>query len=112
EHLDLHSFPTRRSSDLMRNEQEETGHVYYAKKNDISFTADDKNFLTQLTQAISLAVNRLNELRKTEDIKQQWESTFNSITIPISLIDEDYNLTMMNEAYKAKSAERGSFGKC
>ncbi len=64
-----------------------------------AFTKAEKDFFAELSDSIALAIGRLKILRDTEEIKLQWEATFNSITSPLALIDSNYVVKRANGAF-------------
>ena len=74
------------------------GHITYARERE-TFNRDEKLFLDQVTEAVTLALDRLTKLELVENLKAQWEATFDAISHPLSLIDEDYSILRRNQSY-------------
>ena len=94
--LTVFSAPLLRGPDLL-------GHIYFARDKRKPFTTDEDDFLLQISDAVGLAIDRLMALEAIEGLKQEWDSTFDSITDPVSIIDEDYNIIRANKAFAEKS---------
>lgn len=93
----LHSSPLLRGKD-------ELGHIYFAREAGASFTKDETGFLSQIADAVSLAIGRLTKLEQSETLKHQWEATFDAILDPVSLIDETFAIQRINRSFAERSA--------
>lgn len=76
-----------------------SAHVYFAKKSNEVFSKEDKTFLQQLIEPLTIAVDRLIKLEQTETLRFQWESTFDAITEPICLTDNNFEIIKTNKAF-------------
>ena len=74
------------------------GHIYFGRAPDKPFRSDDKNFLTPIAEAVSLAVMRLHSLERMLQIKLEWEETFNAIVNPVAVLDDQLRLVRGNRA--------------
>lgn len=74
------------------------GHIYFGRSPERPFRSDDKNFLTPIAEAVSLAVTRLRSLERMEQIKREWEETFNAIVNPVAVLDDQLRLVRGNRA--------------
>jgi len=90
------SAPLWRDQDLL-------GHIYFARDNKKPFTSDEDDFLLQVSDAVGLAIDRLMALEAIESVKQEWDSTFDSVTDPLSLVDENYQIVRVNKSYAGKT---------
>jgi two-component system, NtrC family, sensor kinase len=88
------------------NANQEFGQLIFARKQGGPFRRDERDFLEQLGQAISLSVERLLQIERNKDLQMQWQSTFNAISDPVCLIDEDYNLRLTNQQTNDSSVGR------
>ncbi len=79
------------------------GKITFARSKQVLFSEEDRQFLTQISQAISLAMDRLNQIEKSEVLKQQWKSTFDAILEPVAVIRSDYELVDYNNSFSQKS---------
>lgn len=73
-------------------------HIHFGRPADRPFRSDDRSFLTSIAEAVALAVTRLRSLERMERIKHEWEETFNAITHPIAVLDENLRLVRGNRA--------------
>ena len=78
---------------------DELGRVYFAREQGPPFVKDETAFLNQIADAISLAIVRLNRLEQSEELKHQWEATFDAISDPVCLIDANYVIQRINRAF-------------
>ncbi len=79
------------------------GAIYFARKPQQPFLKDETNFLKQVAEGVSLAIDRTSKLQQSETLKQQWETTFDAISSPVSLITEDYIVSRANKAFADRS---------
>ncbi len=75
----------------------EYGQLVFARNLAQPFRRDEKDLLEQICEAISLCVERMLQIERNKDLQSQWQSTFNAISDPVGLIDEDFNLRLANK---------------
>lgn len=75
-------------------------HVYFAKTSEEEFSTDEMQLLQQLIEPLTIAVDRLIKLEQTETLRYQWESTFDAISEPICLTDDDFEIIKTNKAFQ------------
>ncbi|HEX4924855.1 MAG TPA: histidine kinase dimerization/phospho-acceptor domain-containing protein [Bdellovibrionales bacterium] len=92
----------------MLREAQKIGHIYFARKASKPFDKDETDFLLQISEAISLAVGRLTALQLSEEIKKQWEATFNAVTAPVSLMTSEYEIIRVNTSYAEKTGRKAA----
>ncbi len=73
-----------------------SGHILYDRQEG-KFTLPEKKLLRQISEAVTLTINKILIRQKTENLKKQWESTFHSIVYPIAIIDDDFNVLQFNK---------------
>jgi len=77
---------------------DDNGHIHFGRSPDRPFRSDDRGFLNPIAEAVTLAVTRLRSLERMEQIKHEWEETFNAITHPVAVLDENLRLVRGNRA--------------
>jgi len=82
---------------------EHIGNIYFGRSKNKPFSKTEDTFLLEIADAISPAVVRLSKLDHSENLKHQWEATFDAITRPLSLIDCDYNIIRCNRSYASRA---------
>ncbi len=89
------------------------GQVFFFRKTDQPFQRSDIDFLNRVSEVISLSVDRLNKIKQSEQIKEQWETTFNSVSDPLILLNQDFDILQSNQAFqnKVKKSARDLAGK-
>jgi len=92
----VHGAPLMRGKDTL-------GQIYFARTSDRPFTRDENGFLSQVADAVSLAIDRLTKLEQSENLKHQWEATFDAILEPVSLITQDFTVVRINRTFAARS---------
>lgn len=90
----------------------EYGQLVFARAKGNPFRREEKDFLEQLSQAIALCVERMLQIERNNDLQSQWQSTFNAISDPVCLIDEDYNLRLSNQLRDKKQSHSVVGEKC
>jgi two-component system NtrC family sensor kinase len=92
----LHNAP------LMRG-KETLGYIYFARDAKSPFSRDENGFLGQIADSVALAIDRLTKLEQSENLKRQWEDTFDAILEPVSLIDTEFNVIRINRSFASSS---------
>ncbi|MCJ8277403.1 MAG: HAMP domain-containing histidine kinase, partial [Bdellovibrionales bacterium] len=87
----------------LKSGKKDFGHLFFFKEEDTSFSKQDKKFLSQVAEAVSLSIERTFEYQKSRELKKQWEATFDAILDPICLTDEKYNIQRVNASFIKKS---------
>lgn len=78
-----------------------------------NFSNAESDLLSELSEAIGLALQRIHKLDMAETLKQQWEATFDSISHPLCLTNGKFKILRMNHAFakEAKGSYRDLVGK-
>lgn len=92
----VHGAALMRGKDIL-------GQIYFARPSSHPFTRDENGFLSQVADAVSLAIDRLTKLEQSENLKHQWEATFDAVLEPVSLITEDFTVVRINRTFAARS---------
>lgn len=83
--------------------QESLGSIFYIRNHDLPFYKDETDFFLRISEAVGLAVDRLQKLEQSLLFKEQWETTFNSVTDPLALINKNYEVIQSNLAFAKKA---------
>ena len=83
--------------------KESLGHIYFARESNAPFSRDESNFLGQIADSVSLAIDRLTKLEQSESLKRQWEDTFDAILDPVALIDHEYKVMRINRSFASRA---------
>lgn len=75
------------------------GKILFGRAKPSRFTAGEKQFLHEITDTTSLALERLGKLDEAETLKQQWEATFDSISHPLCIASETNTILRTNRAF-------------
>ncbi|OFZ17940.1 MAG: hypothetical protein A2Z20_12760 [Bdellovibrionales bacterium RBG_16_40_8] len=75
------------------------GKIVFARKNKKTFSKSEQKSLHELSESVSMALDRLTKLDQAETLKLQWESTFNAISEPLCLTDEKFHILKINHAF-------------
>lgn len=75
---------------------EKSGSLFLMGSEAKTFSREETDFLEQVTEAISLKLESLNEFERLQTLKKQWQKTFESIQEPLLLVDRDYNVLQSN----------------
>ena len=79
------------------------GQMIFFKQKNGAFDAKEKRFLGQVADAVSLSIERTIQYQKSQELKRQWEATFDAISDPICLTDDNYNILRINAAFLKKT---------
>lgn len=86
---------------------EQIGAIFFMRSVDKTFLKDEEDFLTRVAEAVSLALDRIQKFRALENVKEQWENTFNALSEPVVIIDTNYDVVQIN-----RSGQKSSGLKC
>lgn len=76
------------------------GEVLFGKEEGKSFSADESDFLYELSDAVALSLARLHTLEEAETLKGQWQATFDSIPHPLCLVNHEFEIIKLNRAFQ------------
>ncbi|MCB0341432.1 MAG: PAS domain-containing protein [Pseudobdellovibrionaceae bacterium] len=77
----------------------ELGRIWFARPTKNNFKKEERLFLQQIAEAVALAVDRVSKLNQAENLKQQWEATFDAISDPIAIADTDWKIIRTNRSF-------------
>jgi|GEM_PF-2733343 len=83
------------------------GHLHFGRTADRPFRSDERALLTSVGEAVALAVRRLQTKVRLEQIKREWEETFNAIVDPVAVFDEQLRLVRGNRALAQRAQQFG-----
>ncbi len=83
--------------------QDQVGSSLFIRNQKLPFQREETDFLLRVTEAASLALDRQTKLEESETLKEQWQATFNAVSDPVSLINQNYDLIQTNSAFIKKS---------
>lgn len=92
-------------------EHEKIGSIFFMRAPDRPFLRDEVDFLNRVAEAVSLALGRIQKLEESEDLKKQWEATFNAVSDPVTIIDVSYDIIQANSAITSHSPAGSVLGK-
>lgn len=81
-------------------EQDSIGSLFFMRPPEKNFSKDETEFLNRVAEAVALAVVRIQKLNDSQTVKEQWETTFNSMSDPVAIISEDYEIVQTNSAFR------------
>jgi signal transduction histidine kinase len=79
-------------------QHEKIGSIFFMRAPDQPFVRDEVDFLNRVAEAVSLALGRIQKLEESEELKKQWEATFNAVSDPVAIIDTNFDLIQANSA--------------
>lgn len=83
------------------------GEVLFAKTEGERFTSDEQEFLQEISEALALALARLQKLEQAETLKGQWQATFDAIPHALVLVTHDFEILKLNAAFQHASHAGG-----
>lgn len=86
-------------------QHEKVGSIFFLRAPDHPFSKEESNFLNRVAEAVALALDRIQKLKESEDLKEQWEATFNSMSDPVVMIDTNYDIIQSNRALPSHSGD-------
>ncbi len=87
----------------LKSASQEFGEIFFLKDDDVAFSSQEKRFLNQVAEAVSLSMVRTIQYLNSQELKTQWEATFDAISDPICLTDEAYNIQRINRGFLKKT---------
>lgn len=76
------------------------GEALFSSELNRHFSADESDFLHELTEALALALTRMNKFEQAATLKTQWQATFDSIPHPLCLTTADHEILKLNLAFQ------------
>lgn len=76
------------------------GSIIYGRDSSRAFKRDEKDFLDQISESISLCIDRLLQVERNKELQLLWEATFNAVSDPLCLIDQNYNVKIANQKFR------------
>ncbi len=86
----------------LKKEQKTIGVCYFFRNKSHNFLKAEKEFLSQVSEATSLAIDRLHSMQKSHERKEQWDATFHAISHPLVIIDENYKIQQYNHSFSER----------
>ncbi len=77
------------------------GKIIFAKESNEKFTKEETQFLRQVSNAISLAMDRLIHREQSDFLRKQWQATFDAITEPVVLVRDNFEIVQYNDTFKS-----------
>jgi two-component system, NtrC family, sensor kinase len=81
------------------------GSIFFLRDRERAFHKDEGEFLLRVSEAVSLALDRLSHLNQSETLREQWQATFNAISDPVILINSNYEVLQANTSARARSPQ-------
>lgn len=94
------------------SQNQRIGSVFFLRPVEMKFNKEETDYLTRISEAVALALDRIHKNQEQENIKQQWESTFNAYAEPVALIDENYDIVQANRVFHKNSSSSDKTLKC
>jgi hypothetical protein len=82
------------------SERTDIATLWVNKKDDSPFSAEEKDFLNRLAEALELAISRIKVVEDLADLEQQWQRTFDAISDPVVLTNQNFEIIQTNSAAK------------
>lgn len=74
----------------------EVGSVFFMRAKIKPFKKEETEFLSRITEAVSLSLERIEKNYKMEIIKNHWEATFKAIKEPVVIINNNFEVIQSN----------------
>lgn len=88
-------------------QHEKMGSIFFLRPPNHPFTREESDFLNRVAETVALALDRIQKLKESENLKEQWDATFNSMSDPVVLIDTNYEIIQSNKILEDKLREQG-----
>ncbi|MCC6137761.1 MAG: HAMP domain-containing histidine kinase, partial [Bdellovibrionaceae bacterium] len=84
---------------VLTDGEKKYGSVIYGRDSNRAFKREEKDFLDQISESISLCIDRLLQIERNKELQSLWQATFNAVSDPLCLIDQNYNLKIANKTF-------------
>ncbi len=81
---------------FLYNGPEKMGSLFLMASQPQAFSKDESEYLLQIAESVSLSLDAIHELENLLAIRDQWEKTFESLSDPLLLIDQNYQVVQSN----------------
>ena len=88
---------------FLYNGSDKTGSLFLMGSQPQAFSKDENDYLLQIAESVSLSLDAIQELENLTAIRHQWEKTFESLSDPLLLIDQNYNVVQSNQKIEAET---------
>jgi PAS domain-containing protein len=85
---------------------EKVGSIFFLRPPNHPFTREESDFLNRVAEAVALALDRIQKLKESEALKEQWDATFNSMSDPVVLIDTNYDIIQSNKVLAEQTSRK------
>ncbi len=86
---------------------EKKGSIFFFRSTARPFNREENDFLQRIGEGVALAVDRLQKLEQTAQLRDQWQATFNAVSDPIALINQNYEIIQTNSSLEGRSSLKG-----
>lgn len=92
------------------------GSIIYGRDGGRAFKREDRDFLDQISESISLCIDRLLQIERNKELQSLWQATFNAVSDPLCLIDQNYTVKIANKKFlemhpdSSQKSNREQFG--
>jgi nitrogen-specific signal transduction histidine kinase len=90
--------------DFFLHEERLNGQILFGREAGEKFKVGEKEFLQEITDTTSLALERLGRLDEADTLKQQWEATFDAISHPLCIASANGHILRTNRAFARATA--------
>ena len=87
----------------LEKDSDKLGSVFVARDKGKKFTDSEQEFLSQISRAAALTMDRMVQMTQLERVQMEWQATFNSIRQPVILVTKEYNLVRQNENFDSET---------
>lgn len=63
------------------------------------FSSSDVEFLDKIADVVAMTADKLIRFSSLEKLKRQWEAVFDSIDVPLTVVDKEMNLVRVNRSF-------------
>ncbi len=70
------------------------------------FSKTELKFLDKVINTVHINLDRLIKIEQTENLKQQWDSTFDAISTPLCLTNEKFSILRTNKSFTEKLSSK------
>jgi two-component system NtrC family sensor kinase len=80
--------------------------IVFARKSSKSFSKTEEESMIHVAESVALNIDRLAKFDQASMLKQQWDATFNSISEPLCIANNQFQILRVNNAFIDVTAQK------
>lgn len=90
---------------VLKVDKRNSATVFFVKE-ESDFSKEESDFLKKFSDFITLSLSRLERQTFNVEAREQWQATFDSVSDPLAIITQDYQVVQSNKHFKIYSGKK------